>query len=211
MLADQIGGTVEVTLFRPPPLDKPLALSGQKGQSAFLHDGDVLIAEAREAGLDLAPPEFPDWDGAAEAQKSYAGFRDHPFATCFVCGPDRGEDDGLRIFPGRVAGGELVAAPWTPTKSLGHADGRVEVPYVAAALDCPGYFARLQDSRRALLGRLTLRIDAVPEIGERCVVIGWPMGADGRKHFSGTALADSAGRTLAVAKAVWIEIHAPGP
>ena len=45
----------------------------------------------------------------------------------------------------------------------------------------------------ALLGRLTARIDRLPEVGERLVAIGWPMGVDGRKHFAGSALLDADG------------------
>ena len=58
----------------------------------------------------------------------------------------------------------------------------------------------------ALLGRLTARIDRLPEIGERLVVIGWPMGVEGRKHFAGSALLDADGDEVAVAAATWIEI-----
>jgi glycosyltransferase involved in cell wall biosynthesis len=58
----------------------------------------------------------------------------------------------------------------------------------------------------ALLGRLTARIDRLPEIGERLVAIGWPIGVEGRKHRAGSALLDDAGVEIAVAAATWIEI-----
>ena len=56
---------------------------------------------------------------ARAASASYPGLASHPFPTCFACGTDRGEGDGLRIFPGRVAdqdgatrvAADLVAAP----------------------------------------------------------------------------------------------------
>ena len=41
-----------------------------------------------------------------------------------MCGPDRAEGDGLRVFPGPVAGRGLWAAPWTPDPSVAGADGR---------------------------------------------------------------------------------------
>jgi hypothetical protein len=40
------------------------------------------------------------------------------------------------------------------------------------------------------------------------VVSGWPLGRDGRKHFAGTAVHDDAGRCLARAHAVWVQIPA---
>ena len=58
----------------------------------------------------------------------------------------------------------------------------------------------------ALLGRMTPRIDQPVRAGERCVVIGWTMGQEGRKHYAGTALFDAQGRLCAYAKAVWIGI-----
>jgi hypothetical protein len=58
----------------------------------------------------------------------------------------------------------------------------------------------------ALLGRLTARIERLPEVGERLVSIGWPIDSDGRKHFAGSALADIEGGIVAHAVATWIEI-----
>ena len=55
-----------------------------------------------------------------------------------------------------------------------------------------------------VLGRMTARVDRLPEEGERCVVVGWPLGEDGRKLFAGTALYGASGDVLAVARQVWI-------
>jgi hypothetical protein len=56
-----------------------------------------------------------------------------------------------------------------------------------------------------VLGRLTARVDRVPELGERCVVVAWPLGSDGRKHGAGTALYTDSGELLGLARALWIE------
>jgi len=48
------------------------------------------------------------------------------------------------------------------------------------------------------------RIDEVPDVGERCVVTGWPLGEEGRKLYAGTALYGEDGRLLACARATWI-------
>ena len=53
-----------------------------------------------------------------------------------------------------------------------------------------------------LLGRLHGRLDRVPEPGERCLVVGWPLEWDGRKGYAGTALwSADRGDLLACARA----------
>jgi hypothetical protein len=51
---------------------------------------------------------------------------------------------------------------------------------------------------------MTARIERLPDEGEPCVVVGWPLGEDGRKLFAGTALYGRDGDVLAVARQVWI-------
>ncbi|MBD0337876.1 MAG: hypothetical protein ICV67_01130 [Thermoleophilia bacterium] len=177
----------EVTLRAPPPLARPLRWDGKR-----LWDADTLVAEGRAAPLELDAPRPPSFEEAEAARPSFAGFVEHAYPTCFVCGPAR--DDGLAIFAAPVDG--LVAAPWTPG----------EPEFVWAALDCPGAFALEAAGRSGmLLGRLHGRLDRVPERGERCVVIGWPLGRDGRKGYAGTAVwSAERGDLLACARATWI-------
>jgi hypothetical protein len=204
VVGERIDGIATATLRRPPPLDVPLSLEGDNGQVRLM-DGEDLVGEAVPDSLDIVVPAGPDFETAVVASRGYAGFAAHPFPTCFVCGPDREPGDGLRIFPGRLDDSTVVAAPWTPDESLAGTGGVVSRRHVWAALDCPSYFG-LDDTPMALLGRLTARIDRLPEIGERLVVIGWPMGVEGRKHFAGSALLDADGNEIAAAQAIWIEI-----
>jgi hypothetical protein len=204
VVAEAIGGVATVTLRRPPPLDVPLSLVGDGGQMRLM-DGEDLVGEAMNDTLDVIAPAHPSFDTAAAASRRYAGFEAHPFPACFVCGPERAPGDGLRIFPGRLDGSTVVAAPWAPDGSLAGAGGVIDRRHVWAALDCPSYFG-LDGAPMALLGRLTARIDRLPEIGERLVAIGWPIGVEGRKHRAGSALLDDAGAEVAVAAATWIEI-----
>ena len=60
------------------------------------------------------------------------------------------------------------------------------------------------DRGETLLGRFAARIDELPDVGERCVVVGWPLGEEGRKLYAGTALYGEDGRPLARARATWI-------
>jgi hypothetical protein len=199
----------QVTLRKPPPLDRELSLTGHGAGELRLMDGDELVAESIPAELDIELPEPPGLDAARAASRGYIGFTDHHFGGCFVCGPDRREGDGLRIFAGDVKGRDLVAAPWTPDASLAGDDGLVRPEYLWAALDCPGYFSLHTDRPPSLmlLGRFVARVEPGIRPGEDCVVIGWSLGSDGRKHGAGTALFSPAGRCLGSARATWIELR----
>jgi hypothetical protein len=192
-LAAFVDGPAEVTLRLPPPLERPLRVD-RDGENVLLLDGEALVAEARPADVDVDPPEPPTFEQARAAELPDGDPRS-PFPECFVCGRDR--DDGLRIFPGAWNGG--VAASWTPSAEL------CAPELVWAALDCPGAYAAGALGRgEPLLGRLAARTESLPRAGERCVVIGWPLGEDGRKLFPATALFGEGGRVLGVARATWI-------
>jgi hypothetical protein len=81
----------------------------------------------------------------------------------------------------------------------------VPATFIWTALDCPGQFAyHAAGIRTGMLGRLCARIEHPVSAGERCVVTGWRIGVEGRRHYAGTALFDESGRLCAYAKAVWI-------
>lgn len=209
-VAAALRGAVTVRLLAPPPLGVGLELVVEDDRARLLH-GERTIAQAGRSGLTLEAPAAPTLDEAQAASTRYAGFVSHPFPTCFVCGPARAEGDGLRIFPARVPGRELVAAPWTPSANLGDAHGRVRDEFVWSALDCTGFFSfgPLPDGSPALLGELTARIDGELRCGDPYVVSGWLIGADGRKRHAGSAIHDAAGTLKAIARATWIVV-APG-
>lgn len=199
LVAGLVGGRAEVTLRRPPPLDVPLAVEREDGGRVRVLDGDAVVAEAERVGaFSLDVPEPVSVVEAAEASRGYAGFRAHAYETCFVCGPAR--DDGLGVYPGPVAGREVVAAPWTPPGS-----GPVDRLLVWAALDCPSGWAVDEFSREGvLLGRLAAEIVAPVEGGEPHVVLGWPVGVDGRKRFAGSAVFSADGSVRAFARSTWL-------
>jgi len=194
-----------VRLLRPPPLGVDITVE-ERGEGLLdLRHGDDLVAQTRPAQVaapTLAPPSYEE---AIEASRRCVGFAHHPFPTCFVCGPQRGRGDGLRIFPGRLTDRELVAAPWVPEDSLGAEGGIVRPEFMWAALDCPGWFASLTHARIALLGELTAHVDRRVHVGESCLAIGWHIGSRGRSHEAGTALYDEDGELCGFARATWIE------
>jgi hypothetical protein len=200
-------GAAAVRLKSPPPLETELRVEATR-EIARLFDGDIIVAEARPAELDLEAPLAPSYAGAVEASKSFSGFHHHPFPECFVCGPLRAEGDGLRIFPGWLESRSVFVGPWVPDASLVDVTGRVDPAFVWAALDCTGVFAFpvAYEGKVLLLGELAARVDETIEPGEKCIAAGWSLGIDGRKRYAGSAIYSAAGRAVAVARATWIEV-----
>jgi hypothetical protein len=197
LVAGYVDGPAEVTLRVPPPLERSLRVE-RDGDHVRVLDADTLVAEAKPAAVDLEPPEPPSFEAAAEAALP-DGDQDSPFPECFVCGPHREPGDGLRIFAGPLRG-PVVAATWMPAEQYTGPE------FVWAALDCPGAYACGFGERGVLvLGRLAARVEALPHAGERCVVVAWPLGEEGRKAYAGTALYGEGGRLLGLARATWIE------
>ena len=197
VLASLLHGPAEVTLRLPPPLERSLEVHWEDGRRRIeLRDGDSLVAEAEPAEVDIELSEPIPFDEAAVAALP-EGDKESAFPECFVCGWSR--NDGLGIYAGPVPESELVAATWTP-----HPD-HVAPEFVWAALDCPGAYAVHGGERgMPVLGRLAARIDHLPHAGERCVVLAWPLGEDGRKLYAGTALYGEDGRIIGAARATWI-------
>jgi hypothetical protein len=208
-LAAFLDGPVTVRLRVPPPLAEPLDVSITDTGVKLLH-GETIVAEARSTRLELEVPAPPSTAEAKRASKSFRGWDEHVFPTCFVCGPDREAGDGLHIFAGALAGRDLVTCTWTPDASLEGRPGMTAPEFIWAALDCPGAFAFPQpDGRAVVLGELAVDIHAPVPIGECCVLTGWPIDHRGRKHHTGTALFSAAGERLALGLATWIEIGLP--
>jgi hypothetical protein len=194
-IAALVGGRAEVTLRSPPPLERPLSVE-RTGEGVRILDGDTLVAEAVPASVELELPDPPSLAEAEAASARYPGFADHAFPRCVVCGPEREVGDGLRIFTGPLGDGRF-AATWRPAE--------VSPELVWAALDCPGAIAvGFPDRGETLLGRFAVAIDELPEHGEQCIVLAWPLGEDGRKLYAATALYGEDGRPLARARATWI-------
>lgn len=206
-MAAHVAGSVAVRLKTPPPLETELRIEVSNAGAQLLQ-GLTLIAEAKAAEFELAPPTAPSFSEAEEATKSYAGFTRHPFPRCFVCGPQRVVGDGMRIFPGWIASRSMVAAPWIPDASLANGSNEVRTEYLWAALDCTSAFAvwQVPDGKTIVLGELGARISGAIAPGEKCIVIGWPLQVDGRKRLAGSAVFSVSGRLVAVGRATWIEV-----
>jgi hypothetical protein len=216
LLAAHIDGSAEVTLLAPPPLGERLDIvAGEHGVE--LRKDETILATGRSVRIDV--PEIPVVSfGEAQGAVRRSPYDDshHPLPMCFVCGPARAHGDGLRIIPRPLPprpeckAGTLVA-PWVPYASLAGGDGAVANEFIWAALDCPTGFAGvgalhlgMTGAETILLGRMRARIEKRPCPGDRCIIVSWPTGRDGRKLFAGSALLSSDGECLAAAEATWI-------
>lgn len=216
VIAGALGDAATVTLRAPPPLDRPLQLVAQ-GDGAALMDGDTLLGtgEPHADWLDAHAEDAPEAATAeaardASARSPYADGR-HPLPECFVCGPDRAPDDGLRLLSGATAAPAQTAALWTPHPAFAGPDGRVLPEYLWSALDCPsGHAVSAAEADLAdasiLLGRLSARIEARPGADGPLVVAARFVARDGRKLTATSAVFDAEGRRYAVARALWISV-----
>jgi len=208
LVAAALGGSnCTVTLKSPPPLDCDLVLKTDDRSATLFDDESIVLTASREAvDIDVPPP--PSLAEARDAEPRFIGHSNHIFPGCFVCGPERGPGDGMRIFPGQLHDqARRVAATWTPDDTVADDEGFVRPEFIWAALDCPGYFAAATDAGMALLGRMSAVLHRKVRAGEPLIITGWPIETEGRKHRVGTALHDSDGNLVAAATATWITLN----
>lgn len=208
-LAAFLDGPAEVTLRRPPPLERDLEVREAEDGAVALMDGEALVATARPAGVSVSIPA-PGFEEAAEASRRTFDPAKHKLPMCFVCGPDR--DDGLRIFCGPVVDADWsgpVAAPWVPEDWMGDESGRTAPELLWAVLDCPTAFAAgsAEGFPTILLGRQAVAIARRPRVGEKCVVTARQLAREGRKYFCEATLSGEDGEAVAACKATWIEVE----
>jgi hypothetical protein len=121
----------------PSPLDTPLAVTRQDKILMAEHEG-LPILTARPGGVTLTPPLLPPpLRRARKAAETPTYFGAGGVSTCFVCGRNRKEGEGLHIHCGRLGDRLEAAAVWTPHANFDDGHGYVRPEYVWAALDCP--------------------------------------------------------------------------
>ena len=208
VVARHVDGPASVSLRRPVPLGTPLELERHDDGHVTLHDGATLIAEADpDLPLDLEPPRRPSVEEAREAAARRPAAWPEAFGSCWVCAPERA--DGLGVVFGplpsdpALTGAVLLAGADVPQH-----DGAVAPEIAWAALDCPSYTPPLwsHDTPSLLAGMRAELLEPVPA-GEAVAVVGWSLGAEGRKHRSASAILGSDGRVLALAEALWIRLR----
>src|SRR5215217_1541262 len=172
----------EVTLRRPPPLETPLAVVRRDGGVALI-DGDAVVAEARPAELSVSAPPPVSVEEAAAASERFSWAHDHPFPTCFGCGPQRDPADALCLYTGPVGDGRF-AVPWTPPAWA--AD-----PTSSASTGGDGV------------------VEAPIEVGAPHVIQAWLEHSEGRRRHTAVAIFTAEGERRACGRAVWVELARP--
>ena len=190
---------VSVRLHLPPPLDRELTL--ETAELTTLRDGDAVVASARSAPTPAGErPQTPTLEEARDAMTRAITAAQHPFPTCYGCGPLH--PSGLRLAAGSVDGdSNRYAAVWTPREAA--------APEVWAALDCPGGKAAGFPTTLMVLGTMTAQVFSPPVVGEEHIVLSWSRGDDGRKRHAASALFTADGQLLARADQTWIAIDQP--
>jgi hypothetical protein len=214
LFAKYIDGATDVMIKLPTPLDRELQICSNGDGSFYLMNGDQIIIQAKPGVIDLTVPDAPSYEEAIKAAQTSIALKPTPYIhvtghgihpICFCCGADVPDGEGLKIHPGRVAGANMVAAPWTPASECGNERGYVRPEFIWTALDCPGAYAlwELTNTKPGLLGRLIGQIEKPLRCGEPCVVAAWPVGSDGRKLYAGTALFNAEGQIIGRTLATW--------
>ena len=197
---------VTVTLRKPPPLEVSLHVDEASDDGVTrLYDAGVLIAEAAPGAFSGDPVVPVPLERAYAAHEHYQGLHDPTFQSCFVCGLSR--EDGLRLKSGQISPG-LTACVWTPDASLTSPDqpDAAAFEFVWAALDCPGGWTTDMLQRPLVLGRMTTQVSALPQVGERVVVVGAHTSTQGRKTMTSTAAYNETGDLIGRAEQIWIAI-----
>jgi hypothetical protein len=207
MVARELGGVIECTLRSPVPLDAPLEFERLSAGGVVRRNGKVVL-EANPTAIAVVLPAPIRIEAATSAMAASPAFdARHPFQTCFVCGPKREAHDGLRIFPSPVAD-ELYAATWLPAAEFGDHRQNVKPEFLWAALDCPtGFAAGFPAIGKLVTGRLAVEQFQPITVNETCLLMSWPVGIEGRKHFSAACLYQHE-KLRAVARATWIRLEA---
>ena len=196
---------VAVTLLRPPPLAVPLPMT-RNGERWHAWQGAEPVAGIAQARPDggAPPPGVPHRTTRSCGAEDAAT---HPFPSCFVCGPQRADGDGLRLFP-RVARDQpdTVVVTWCPAPEFADRGGLVRPEFLWAVLDCPGGWTVLGRSARAhVLNRIAVVIHRRPAAGSPVVIVGRLEGLRERTATVSTAAYHGA-ELLALARAQWTAV-----
>jgi hypothetical protein len=184
-MAALVDGPAEVRLSSPPPMGIDLDIARDGDWIVARHDGEQVLAVRPSASPDVPLPAV-DPSTVGDGMP----FPDHPAVTCVVCGERH--PDGLRMFPAPVAGSHGVLATWwTPPGWAIDAAGHLRHDLLWGVLDCPGALAIMHTAEEptfAALAGITGEVVAPVRAGERVLVLGFTLGADGRKRSAGTAV-----------------------
>lgn len=215
-----VNKSISVSLRAATPLNTRLNIvekAQDTGKVLQLMEGQTQLAIANETQFVIHKPECPVQEQIASVRMRCAGYANHPFPACFVCGPERPLGDGLAIYPGPVAPKTpsdfpgSVVAEWALLDTLKDHQGQVKTEFVWAAMDCISAFAILEPPEHQhltpmVLGKLSVNREQ-ELVGDRAYVMAWPGKVDGRKAFANSAVFNQQQQCIAVGQALWVSLN----
>jgi hypothetical protein len=156
-------------------------------------------------GLRIFPAAFLSKTAGASSQAERssapaAGFSSH---TATATSQTMGPSALVAASPAR----DLFVAAWMPDREFGDDNGFLRAEFLWAAMDCPtGFAAGFPTAGKLVTGRLAVQQLKSIRTGAGCVLMSWPLGVEGRKHFSAACLYQDE-ELRAVARATWIRIE----
>ena len=181
----------------------------------LVHDGPDLVAEAVPGPPRARRCPMPPTPAEAEAAaRAYAGFERHFFPGCFVCGPERAA--GRR--PARSSRAGCRAGTWWPPRCRPRPPCRRRTASSPArscgrcsTAPAPGPWSGTWRRPEWCWAAWRPACVAPFPAGGTGVAVGWPLGREGRKLYSGTALFGADGRLHGCARQTWIVLAAAPP
>lgn len=216
ILVEAVGtNAAEIRLLNPTPVETSIILESQKGQQGAIYDDSKkILATLKSISVEDFPdyklPIVPDLEDAKKISAFYPGFTTHPFPTCFVCGPKREVNDGMRIFvgpaPEQIGFENLMVGHWLPDETVVSESGVVRDAVIWGALDCPGGFSAVLDEPQLIvLSKIRGKIIERPKTGENYIVMSWRLQKMSRAFKVMTAIFKSDSKSLmAIAEALWL-------
>ena len=212
-IADHFGGPVAIRLKAPPPLEVPLVIEREDTRAKVLH-GTQVIAEVSSKGTAPAPVAYLPLSEVQtiSAQGLIASKINHPFPTCFVCGPDRKHQDGMRIFTGPNQEKTLYAAHWSADLCWSTDSKHIDHRFIWAAMDCPSSgpaFATALEPQSTIayvLGTLEVHIERPVPAGRDYVVTSVLDEDTGKLYRTRVSLYGEDGVHYASGRAVWVQV-----
>ena len=207
VLGEVLAGPSKVSLRAPWPVDVELDLV-RNGDSVQVQNDGALIAEAeRISPFETDVPDIPDEAEVSRAEQAYLD-GNSPVPNCFVCGKNREDGEGLRVFAGKVPNRSIAASRWVPHENFADATGRISDRFIWGALDCPSAWALPPGfGDNTLLAAMSAETLMPLHAGEKCTVLAWQVGdVSGRKAASASALVNEGGQLVAHTRTLWIRV-----
>ncbi len=209
MISEDRPEVMQVTLRRPPPLNRPLFVEDGAGQASLVDRDGQTIMEAAPGDLTANLPSITAEEVNGEPNPR---FERHPYPHCFVCGTEHPNGFNLRFSTPDEHGHTL--ATWIPSGRLIPEIETVPDRFVWAVIDCLSAWSfsdHWDDSDwwPAVTGQIAVEIRRPVLRDETHVLVAHPTGREGKRIYVEAAIHDAEGDLCARGESTWITVPAP--